>query len=159
MTSEDLEIVITRVFDAPRAMVWNVWTETDHIEKWWGPKGFSTRVEQNDFRPGGKNRLVMTGPDGKEYPVGGVIKEIVPYEKIVSTDEFEDDFEAPDGVDLPQGIVMTILFEEEGGKTRLTLRIRHPDMASKQAHLDMGVVGGWNSTLDCLEDYLVQTKG
>lgn len=160
MTSEDTDIVITRIFNAPRKLVWKVWTETPHIEKWWGPKGMSTRVEKNELKVGGRSRYVMVAPDGTEYPGGGTIKELVPFEKIVSTDEFEDDFVAPKGVDLPDGMIATYLFEDAGGnKTRVTVRIAHPNAEEKRKHEQMGVVEGWNSMLDCLADYLAEQKG
>lgn len=160
VNSEDLDIVIARVFNAPRELVWKVWTETDHIEKWWGPKGMSTRVDKNELKVGGRARYVMIAPDGTEYPSGGAIKELVPFEKIVSTDEFEDDFVAPESVDLPDGMIATYLFEDAGeNKTRVTVRISHPNAEEKRKHEKMGVVDGWNSMLDCLAEYLLETKG
>lgn len=92
-TQSDCEIVITRIFNAPRELVFKAWTEPKHIEQWWGPKGFTTRVEQMDFRPGGTWRYVMCGPDGTEYPGNGVFKEVVPPERIVATDQFDEGFE------------------------------------------------------------------
>ena len=152
--SSDREIVITRVFAAPRALVWKVWTQPEHITKWWGPRGFDTTVTALDLRPGGKWRYVMHGPDGAEYPVEGVFREVVPPERIVTTDEFPDDYQPPAGVDLPKGIVVTALFEDEGPKTKLTLRIVHATAEDKKKHEAMGVVGGWNSSFDCMDDYL-----
>lgn len=75
---DDREIVITRVFNAPRELVWNVWTEPKHMEQWWGPKGFTTRVIELDLRPGGQWRFVMIGPDGTEYPIKGIFREVIP---------------------------------------------------------------------------------
>jgi uncharacterized protein YndB with AHSA1/START domain len=157
--SEDLDIVITRTFNAPRALVWKVWTETDHIEKWWGPKGFSTRVEKNELKVGGRSRYIMVGPDGTEYPAEGTFKEIVPFEKIVTTDEFGEGHDMPDNGDLPQGMIATYLFEDASEKkTRVTVRISHPDAEEKRKHEKMGVVGGWNSMLDCLDEHLATLK-
>src|SRR5688572_2763598 len=102
---KDTEIVITREFAAPRQLVWDVWTKPEHIEKWFGPKGFNTRVDEQDFKVGGRSNYVMIVPDGAEYPATGVFKEIVPIEKIVSsTDGFSEDFvaEHPE-MDLPKG--------------------------------------------------------
>ena len=155
MTADENVIVITRTFHAPRKLVWDAWTDPRHIAAWWGPEGFQTRVEGVDLRPGGRWSYVMIGPDGAEYPVCGVFREIVPLERIVTTDEFGEDFVAPEGVDLPQGIVMTCLFEDAGpGETRIELRIAHPSAADRRKHEDMGVVLGWNSSLDCLERHL-----
>ncbi|MEZ6190191.1 MAG: SRPBCC domain-containing protein [Phycisphaerales bacterium] len=150
-------ILITRVFNAPRELVWRAWTQPEHVEKWFGPKGFSTTVEKQELRVGGRSRFVMHGPDGKDYPCEGTYLELVPMERIVTTDEFAEDFENATGTDLPAGIILTVLFEDVGddaAKTRVTLRIQHPTAEEKKKHEDMGVVGGWNSTLDCLEEQL-----
>lgn len=154
------DLVIVREFDAPRDLVWKVWTEPKHIEKWWGPRGFSTRVTDVDMRIGGKWNYVMVGPDGTEYPVSGVFSEIVPPEKIVTTDEFGDEYdEILPNVDLPKGIVATALFDDLGDRTRLTLRIAHPTAEDRKKHEDMGVVAGWGSSLDCMDEYLAEIKG
>lgn len=148
----ETDILITRVFKAPRELVWRVWTEPAHIERWFGPKGFTTRVEELDMRVGGTSRYVMTGPDGNEYPGKGVFLEIVPMERIVTTDEFGDDF--PGGTDLPSGMVLTCDFEDIGEHTRVTIRISHPTPEDRRKHEAMGVVDGWGSTLDCLDEHL-----
>jgi uncharacterized protein YndB with AHSA1/START domain len=153
------EILITRVFNAPRERVWKAWTEPKHVEQWFGPKGFSTTVEKQELRVGGRSRFVMHGPDGKDYPCEGAYIEVVPMQRIVTTDEFAEDFENTTGDDLPTGIILTVLFEDVGdddNKTRVTLRIQHPTPEDKKKHEDMGVVAGWNSTLDCLEELLVK---
>ena len=157
--SAEHTILITRVFNAPRELVWRAWTEPQHVEKWFGPKGFSTTVEKQELRVGGRSRFVMHGPDGKHYPCEGTYLEVALGERLVTTDEFAEDFENTAGGDLPQGIILTVLFEDvgdDGAKTRVTLRIQHPSAEEKKKHEDMGVVGGWNSTLDCLEELLAQ---
>ena len=152
----DREIVITRVFNAPRELVFKAWTEPKHIEKWWGPKGFTTRVTEMDLRPGGQWCYVMIGPDGTEYPGKGVFREIVPPERIVTSDEFGEGIEKVLDVDLPQGMVLTIIFEDLEGKTRLTIQIVHQSADDRRKHEEMGVVAGWNSSLDCLDEYLAK---
>jgi uncharacterized protein YndB with AHSA1/START domain len=132
--------------------------EPAHVEKWWGPRGFSTRVEKLEARVGGRTRYVMIGPDGAEYPAEGTFIEIDPPRRFVSTDEFGEDFKPPDGMDLPQGMVVTMTFEEIGGKTKLTLRIAHPTAEDKKKHEEMGVVAGWQSSFDCLEEHLAELK-
>src|SRR3981081_2563312 len=79
----DREVVITRVFDAPRALVFRAWTDPQHLARWWGPQGFSNPVCETDVRIGGAWRIVMRGPDGAEYPGGGVYREIVVPERLV----------------------------------------------------------------------------
>lgn len=155
----DREIIITRIFNAPRELVFKAWTEPEHITQWWGPKGFTTRVEELDLRPGGRSRYVMVGPDGTEYPAEGVFREVVPPERIVTTDEFGEDYEKMTDIDLPQGIVLTALFEEIDDKTtKLTLQISHPTAEDRRKHEEMGVVAGWNSSFDCLDEFLAQQQ-
>ena len=153
--TKDTDIVITREFKAPRQLVWDAWTTPEHIEKWFGPKGFSTRVEAFDFKVGGRSVYIMIGPDGTEYPATGVYREIVPIEKIVSTDEFGDGMEeAHPEMDLPKGMITTFLFDDLGERTKLTLTTSHPTVEDREKHEAMGVVDGWNSTLDKLEEVL-----
>ncbi|BAY99765.1 hypothetical protein NIES37_37480 [Tolypothrix tenuis PCC 7101] len=155
-TQSEREIIITRIFNAPRELVFQAWTDPKHIVQWWGPKGFTTRVTELDLRPGGQSRYVMVGPDGTEYPVKGVFCEIVPPERIVSSDEFDEGFEKVINADLPQGIVMTVMFEDLDGKTKLTLQIRHATESDRRKHEEMGVVAGWNSSFDCLDEFLAK---
>jgi predicted lactoylglutathione lyase/uncharacterized protein YndB with AHSA1/START domain len=153
------DLVLSRDLDAPRERVWQAWTQPHRLAQWWGPEGFRTRVEALDLRPGGRWRYVMVGPDGAGYPSVGVFREIVPFERIVSTDEFGDDFEGQ-GLDLPIGIVATTLFEDlPGGRTRVTQRIAHPDAEERRKHEAMGVVPGWQSSFDCLDAHLRATRG
>jgi uncharacterized protein YndB with AHSA1/START domain len=153
----DREIVITRVLNATRELVWQAWTDPQHVEQWWGPRHFSTKVVQQDLRPGGVWRYVMRGPDGSEHPIGGVVREIVPEQRHAVTAEFGKDFKHPTVSDLPGDIVMTTVLEDLGHQTRLTLTIEHQSSEDRRKHLEMGVVAGWNSSLDCLEDHLKAT--
>ncbi len=150
-------IVITREFDAPRDLVWKVWTEKQHIEQWFGPKRFDTRVDHLEFTKGGEIRHTMIGPDGTEYPSKGVFLEIDAPKKLVSTDEFGegiDQIEAFKNVKLPEGMVTSVELEDLGERCRLTLTISHATEADRKRHEEMGVLEGWNSTLDCLAEYL-----
>lgn len=154
---DDRLIIITRVFNAPREQVFQAWTEPNQIEQWWGPKGFTTRVTELDLRPGGQARYVMIGPDGTEYPVKGVFREVVPPEYFVSTDEFDEGFEQATDTDLPEGMVITTRFEAIGDRTKLTLEIMHPSAEERRKHEEMGVVAGWNSSFDCLDEFLIES--
>src|SRR5712672_1132923 len=91
------ELVITRILNAPVRLVWKVWTETEHFKKWWGPKDYTCPFSTMDFRVGGKFLHAMRNSDGQEYWSTGIYKEIIPLEKIVSTDNFSD----------PQGNVLS----------------------------------------------------
>lgn len=155
----DREIVITRVFDAPRKLVWQAWTDPKHVAQWWGPRDFTARVTELNLRVGGAWRYVMIGPDGTEYPCKGDFREIVPFERIVTSDEFDEGFKLAGVPDLPTGIVVTATFDDLGNKTRLTLRIAHPSAEERRKHEEMGVVAGWNSSFDCLDEYLMKIVG
>ena len=103
----------------------------------------------------------MVGPDGTEYPATGVFKEIVPIEEIVSTDEWGEnieEIEAFKNVDLPQGMIVTALFDDLGQQTKLTLITTHQSVEDKEKHEKIGVVAGWNSSFDKMDEYLAEIQ-
>ncbi len=151
----DRELVLTREFDAPVELVWRAWTEPERIAMWWGPRGFATRVEAMDLRPGGVWRYVMVGPDGKEYPACGEFREVTPMRRIITADWFDEEFEYP-ADDLPKGLVTTVLFDDLGDRTRVTLRVEHATPEDRAKHEKMGVVEGWSSSLDRLAEHLAE---
>lgn len=153
-TQSDCEIVITRVFDAPRELMFQAWTEAKHIEQWWGPKGFKTYVPELNLCPGGQWRYVMVGPDATLYPVEGIFHEIVPSERLVTSDRFDEGIDRLLNAHSPKGMVSTVLFEDSEGKTELTMHIVHQCPNDRRKHEKMGVVSGWNSSFDCLDEYL-----
>src|SRR3989442_2264576 len=123
------ELVVVRVFDAPRERVWKAWTEPEQAKRWWGPKGFTGPVWRTDFRVGGKSLYCMRSPEGKDYWGTGVYREIVPPAKIVASDSFADSdgnvVPASDygfAADFPRELLLTVTFEDLGGKTKMTLR-------------------------------------
>ena len=140
------EIVIERVFDAPRELVWKAWTDPEHVAQWWGPHGMKTRVDELDLRVGGSWRYVMVAPDGSEYPQEGVFREIVPPETIVTSAEFKV------GADDSHKVVLTYRFDDFGDKTKLTMHSGMFLPMSKEEQ--MGVIEGWNSNFDSLDAYL-----
>jgi len=153
--SNDRELVIVREFDAPLDLFWKVWTQPQHIAQWFGPRGFSTRVDTYDFRVGGKWAYTMIGPDKAEYPCDGIFQEILLHSRIVTTDEFGDELrQRHPNDDFPRGIVVTALFEDLGGRTRLIIRIMHQSAQDRINHEKMGVVAGWGSSFDCLDEYI-----
>src|SRR5688572_17886128 len=140
-------IVIMRDFDASREQLWDAWTQNDQIEQWFGPEGFSTRVEKNEVRIGGETRYVMIGPDGKEYPSKGTFRDVVPGRRIVTTDEFGEGIdEVIPNADLPQGMIATYTFADRDDGSSLEIQIDHPTAEDKRKHEEMGVVAGWNSS-------------
>ena len=110
------EIVATRVFDAPRELVFRMWTDPKHIAHWWGPNGFTNTIHEMDVRPGGVWRFVMHGPDGVDYKNKIVYLEIVKPERLVYRHAGEEGTE-------DVRFHTTVTFLEEGGKTKLTLRM------------------------------------
>jgi uncharacterized protein YndB with AHSA1/START domain len=146
-------LTITREFDAPRDLVWRAWTEKEHIAHWFGPEGFTARVNENELRAGGRFDYVMIGPDGKEYPGVSIYKEVSPQDRLVATDDFGDEFKGGNA-DLPGPMLVTTTFEDVGTKTKVTISIEHASAGDKKKHEDMGVVAGWGSTLDKFERYV-----
>lgn len=148
--NETERMVITRVFDAPRELVWKAWTDPKYVMQWWGPKGFTSPVCKIDFRVGGKFLFCMRTPDGQEGWNGGEYHEIVPYEKIVSSMYFADS--SGNRIELEgteheavEGVHDVVLFEDIGnGQTKLTFIGNEP---MKNA-IESGQLEGWKETLD-----------
>ena len=144
------EIVLTRVFDAPRELVWEVWTNPRHVAQWWGPNGFTTTIEEMDVRPGGTWKHVMHGPDGTDYPNKSVFHEVVKPERIVYT--HGGGRKGDRGVSF----LSTWTFEElDGRRTRVTMRAVFPSAADRDRVVrDYGAIEGGRQTLARLADYL-----
>ena len=141
----DRVLKITRVFDAPRKLVFDAWTKPEHMAQWWGPRGFKSTVEKSELRPGGAYRIHMLGPDGDHW-TQGVYHEVVPPERLVMEGSWAD----ANGNPTRPATTLTLLFEDLGGKTRLTL---HNAIFESVTARDMHNTG-WNSSLDCLAEYL-----
>jgi len=157
--SAERELVIERVFDAPRELVWKAWTDPEHVMRWWGPKDFTSPYCEIDLRVGGKTLSCMRSPEGQDYWSTGVYREIVPLERIVCTDSFADEKGnvVPGSYygmssDFPLEMLLTVTFEELEGKTKLTLR--HGGFPSGPDY--DGAQIGWNQSLDKLADYLAK---
>lgn len=144
------EFVITRVFDAPRELVFKAWTDPAYVAQWWGPRGFSNPVCELDVRPGGAMLIHMQGPDGVTIPNKGVYREIVAPERIVlTTTAFED----ADG--NPQlEVLNTITFAELGAGTKLTLRAVIVKATHAVAASLAEMEEGWGQSLDRLAESL-----
>jgi len=156
------DIVITRNFDAPRALVWKAWTEPEGMMRWWGPKNFTAPVSEIDLRVGGKYLSCMRGPDGKDYWSTGIYREIVPRERLAVTDSFADEkgnvvpatHYGMSG-DWPLELLVTVTFEEIGGRTKMTLR--HSGIPEGQ--MRELTEAGWNESFDKLAEYLAKAAG
>lgn len=151
-------IVITRVFDAPRELVWRAWSDPAHIAAWYAPEGFTVPRVQLDFRPGGVMELDMQGPDGTVYPNRSTFLEIVPPERIVVSDQVQ----ATDawGDTPPPDNMQTITFEAlAGNRTRVRNVIRLGSRAARDAMLEMGAEAGWRQSMDKLAALLASLQG
>lgn len=151
------ELVITRMFDAPRELVWKTWTDPNHVMRWWGPKNFTSPFCTIDLRVGGKYLFCMRSPEGQEFWSAGVYKEIVPPERLVWTDNFADkegNVVPASAVgmpgDWPDELLVTLTFEDLGGKTKMTLV--HEGLPAGEM-TDM-TSAGWNESLDKLAETL-----
>lgn len=143
------EVTITRLFEAPRAVVFKAWTDAEQLAQWWGPKGFTNPVCEIDARVGGAIRIHMRGPDGSIYPMKGEIREIVPPERLVFTNIALDDA----GHHIIEGFT-TVIFTEEGGKTRLTVHTRGSAMTEQAVGYLKGMEMGWTQSIDKLQALL-----
>jgi uncharacterized protein YndB with AHSA1/START domain len=148
---DERTIVITREFDAPRALVWKAWTDPKHLAQWWGPAGFSTPGCAMEPRPGGVFRLQMRGPDGAMYPCEGVYREVVAPERVVYVGSPEA---VGCGAGLPPNAVVTVTFTEHAGKTTVTIHTRLLSVADRDAAVAGGFIPGWTDSLARLAEYL-----
>lgn len=144
----DREAEITRVFDAPRRLVWEALSKAEHYPRWWGPRGSTMTSCQLDFRPGGSYRFVLRTADGHEAAFRGEIREVVPPERVVQTFEFEG---------MPGAVsVETLTLTEQDGKTALTSVSTYDGVSADaiDAMLQSGMEAGAAETYDRLEELL-----
>ncbi len=143
MTDQTLELSTARYIDAPPEVVYRVWTE--RTEEWFAPKPFLTRVLAQELRPGGRSVIEMEGPDGTKYPHEGVFLEVVPNERIVTTNLFAAGWEprTQKTTECDFAMVAITTFEPEGSGTRYIARARHFDAAAVRQHEEMGFEQGW----------------
>jgi len=143
------ELVLTRVFAAPRPLVFQCWTDSEHMKNWFGPRMFTNPTCQLDVRTGGTWRIVMRGPDGTEHVATGVYQEVIPNERLVFTNIAEDS----NGARLLEGIT-TVTFEDHGAGTKLTLRTRMTGLVPAAPAMLDGMEAGWSQSLDRLTEEL-----
>jgi uncharacterized protein YndB with AHSA1/START domain len=138
---------LTRLIAAPRTRVWTAWTDPIQLAKWWGPKGFTNPRCEIDARPGGTLHIDMRGPDGTVYPMSGVVRELVPLERLVFTSGALD--EAGEAM---FEVTNTLTFADEAGGTRMNLEVVVTAIHDPKAanHLP-GMEQGWSQSLDRLE--------
>jgi uncharacterized protein YndB with AHSA1/START domain len=153
-SAPEREIIVTRVFDAPREMVWDAWTDPNKVSKWWGPKGFSTTIKEMDLRTGGRWSHVMHGPDGTDYPNESVFKEVVKPERIV----YQHEGGKQDGRRI--GFTSTWTFDKEpGNKTRLTIHMVFETAEAREFVVkEHRAIEGGNQTLGRLAEFLAASS-
>ncbi len=157
-----LDLTLQRTIDAPRALIWKVWTDPEHLKKWFTPKPWMTVECEMNLRPGGIFRTVMRSPEGQDFPHVGCFLEIVENEKMIWTNALEPGYRpaAPAGAggcaDISFTAILTL--RERAGKTHYHVRVLHRDEAGRKAHEDMGFHQGWNTCLDQLIALVKQLK-
>ena len=150
-TRGDREIVMTRVFDAPRSLVFEAFTKPELVRQWLlGPEGWSMPVCEIDLRVGGKYRYVWRHVKGHEMGMGGVFREIVPPERIVSTEKFDEAW-------YPGEAVGTVVLTEQGGKTTLTQTVEYQSREAREAILKSPMESGVAAGYDRLAELLAST--
>jgi uncharacterized protein YndB with AHSA1/START domain len=145
-TPSDREVVVTRVVDAPRRLVFDAWTDPKHLPHWMlGPEGWTMPVCEIDLRPGGAWHFVWRRSDGTEMGMRGVYREVAPPERLVSTESW--------GAEWPETI-NTLILSEEDGKTTITVTVLYPSKEARDAALKTGMKEGMSGSYDRLAAYL-----
>ena len=147
-TTTPLEISLTRLFNAPRQLVFDAWTKPEHLKNWCAPHGYSIPEATGELKVGGSWHSCMIAPDGTKNPLGGVYREIIPNELLVFTHCWEDDEGKPE-----HETIVTVKFADEDGKTRMTFgQSNFKSPQSRDGHL-----GGWSETFERFSNYLTGT--
>jgi uncharacterized protein YndB with AHSA1/START domain len=144
--SADRELSLSRLIDAPCHKVYRCWTDPTLLKQWFAPLPYITPVAELDVRPGGSAFIVMRGPDGTDMPNHGVYLEVVPNQRLVSTDAFVKAWEPSE----KPFMILILTFEEEADKTRYTALVRHWTVADLETHEKMGFHEGWGLCTDQL---------
>jgi uncharacterized protein YndB with AHSA1/START domain len=152
----DEQILITREFDAPKHLVYKAWTTPELVKRWWSAKRGEVTLAEIDLRVGGRWRYVMVTEDGFEVGFHGEYREIVPNDRIVSTETFEG---LPEGVTEDEGTtVNTATFTEKDGRTTLTILVRAPSKETRDAIIDSGMEAGMQDAMDLLEQVAISLR-
>jgi len=144
------EIRISRLFDAPRALVYQAWTRPEHVVHWWGPNGFRNTIHEMQVAPGGVWRFIMHGPDGRDYPNRVLFREVVPNERLV--------YHHCEDVPRPSiEFEVTVIFSDEAGKTRLDMCMLLATVEMRERVVrEFGALEGAQQNLERLAAYLRQ---
>ncbi len=151
---ENLDLILTRTIDVPRELVWKVWTEPEHLMKWFAPAPWTTVDCEIDLRPGGIFRTVMRSPEGQDFPNAGCFLEVIKNEKMVWTDALAPGYRPS----LKPFFTAVLTLEDHEGGTKYTARALHKDEADRKTHEKMGFHEGWSQCLDQLVQLAKQLK-
>jgi uncharacterized protein YndB with AHSA1/START domain len=163
-TATEKDFVIERIYDAKPARVFKAWTDPQQLAQWWGPREFTGSCEM-DFRGGGAFRITMHATDGTLYPMTGAFREIIEPTKLVWVQSCVDhppewheliNKNVPGGSDVLNDVVVTITFEEQQGKTKLTVRMHFDSAEDRDALVKFGMHDGWSQSLDKLKELLAK---
>jgi uncharacterized protein YndB with AHSA1/START domain len=144
----ELDLTLERVVDVPVALVWQAWTQPEHLKQWFTPRPWRTTKCEIDLRPGGLFRTVMLGPDGEQHDSSCSYLEVVPNVRLVFTDLLLPGWRPHPAPDL--GFTAVIALEAQGERTRYVATAMHRDEAARKQHEDMGFHTGWSAALDQL---------
>jgi uncharacterized protein YndB with AHSA1/START domain len=144
MSTNDLELVLTRLIDAPREKLWRCWTEPKLMVQWFTPPPWKTVHAETDVRAGGASYIVMKGPDGQEMPMRGVYLEVIKNERLVFTDAYTQAWQPS----AKPFFTCVLTFDNEGDKTRYTARALHWTQEDRETHEKMGFHQGWGIATD-----------
>ena len=140
-------LTIEKTFNAPLKIVWDAWTQTDHIVKWWAPSGMTIEVIEHDFKVGGKWKYSMPMPNGGDFISEGTYQEIVEQEKIVTSADFKP---------MTENVEIQVVFKADGDKTQFKFSVIHPTPEYCKQQEEMGFYNGWGSTIERLEHVLAE---
>lgn len=138
-TTEGRDLVLTRIIDASPEQVFQAWINPELLKQWFAPQPWTTPTVETDVRAGGSTLIVMRGPDGNEFPNRGVYLEVLPNKRLVFTDAFTKAWEPSE----KPFMTVELTFEDQGGKTKYTARVKHWTIADREAHEKMGFHQGW----------------
>ena len=150
---EEIQVEVSRTFEAPLELLWKAWTEPEHFMKWYGPKGFTAPTCEIDLREGGRHLWSMLSPDGVQMYSTGTYKEVVPMERLVYTDSYSDaegNVMSPAKMGMPATMDVTVTFEHASGKTKVT--VSHVHYGAGAEHAGMG----WEQAFEKLASLLAE---
>jgi len=142
-------LTIEKIFDAPVKLVWDAWTKSEHLLKWWAPNGMDITVIEHNFKVGGKWKYSMPMPDGNEFISEGVYKEIIEHKKIITSADFRP---------MTQDVELQTFFEADGKKTKFTFSVIHSTPEYCKQQKEMGFYNGWGSAFERLENVVQNLK-